>query len=47
MTKINPYSEEDFEKLFEIDDDNEELWDEETQKDWDEKMNSVKWSGKE
>lgn len=43
MIKINPYSHEEFEKLFELDeDDDEEPWDEETQKDWDEKMNSVK-----
>ena len=42
MTKVNNYSDEEFEKLFEIEDDNEEEWDEETQKDWEEKMNSVK-----
>lgn len=42
MTKVNTYTDEEFEKLFDIEDDGEEDWDEETQKDWDEKMNSVK-----
>lgn len=46
MTKANLFSDEEFEKLFEIEDDNEEDWDEETKKDWEEKMNSVKWPNK-
>ena len=46
MTDDEKRFDEYFKHIFD-DDDNEELWDEETQQNWEEKMDSIKWSGKE
>ena len=40
------YTHEELLELFKYDD-SEDEWDEETQKNWEEKMDSVKWPGKE